>query len=109
MHQRAHELPLIWATHHEREPPPHRTCRPSVPVHVRVRRAWYLIVHDVIYRGHVQPTRRDVRRQQYAVLRVLEAVEVLQPLALLELRVQRERRDVQEGEEREKSPDAIDR
>ena len=104
-----HDLPLVGGTHHEREPPPHRAHCPSIPVHVRVRRARYLVVHDVVHGGHVQPTCRDVRREQHAVLRALEPVEVLQALTLLELRVEGKRWDIEEREEREQAPDAVDR
>ena len=77
-------------------------------MHVRVCRARHLVVHDMVDCGHIEPARRNVCRQQNTILRTLEPVEVLQPLTLLELRVQRKRGDVEERKEREQAPDAVD-
>ena len=107
--QRPHDTPLVRSAHKQTEPPPHRTRRTPVPVHVRVRGARHLVVHHVVHRGHVEPARGDVGREQHGVLGVFEAVEVLEPLALLELRVERVRGDVEELEERGQPADAVDR
>ena len=77
-------------------------------MHVRVRRARHLVVHDVVHRGDVEPARGDVRREQDRVGRRLEPVEVLQALPLLELRMQREGGDGEQLEQRLQPPDAVD-
>ena len=76
-------------------------------MHVCVRRARHLVVHDVVHRGDVEPARGDVRREQDRVGRRLEPVEVLQALPLLELRMQREGGDGEQLEQRLQPPDAV--
>ncbi len=107
MHQRPDEPPLVRRTHQQAESTPHRTRRPSIPVHVRIGCAWGLVVHNVVDGGDVETTRGNVRRQQNRVRGRLEPVEVLQPLALLELRVQREGGDVEQLEEWEQASDPV--
>ena len=76
-------------------------------MHVCVRCARHLVVHDVVHRGDVEPARGDVRREQDRVWRRLEPVEVLQALPLLELRMQREGGDGEQLEQRLQPPDAV--
>ena len=108
MHERTHDPPLVRRAHEQAKPASHRARGPSIPMHVRVRRARHLVVHDVIHRGDVEPACGDVRREQDRVGRRLEPVEVLQALPLLELRMQREGGDGEQLEQRLQPPDAVD-
>lgn len=104
----------------------HRTRSATIPVDEHISRAWNLIVDDVVYCRNVQPPCRDVSREENGVGCCLESVgsdsagaknsavdklpiEVFQALALLQLRMQRKRFEVEQLQQRRETPDPINR
>ena len=59
--KRTQNATLIWCTHQERKTRPLRTGGTTITMHIRISRAGYLVVYDMIDLGNVKTTRCDVR------------------------------------------------
>ncbi len=97
--------------HHEEDVQPVslRAGRSPRPVHVRVRGVGQLVLDDAADLLDVQAPRRDVRGQQDGLLAVLEAVEGLEALPLLLLRVDGRHGQAQVPQDRQERPNRADR
>jgi hypothetical protein len=109
LHQQLLELLLLGPADLEREAFAHRTGRPTRAVDVDVGRPRQLVVDDVVDGGDVESTGGNVGRKQDRVRRALEPVEVLEPLLLLQVRMEGEDGQLEELEQRDRPPDAVDR
>jgi len=78
-------------------------------MHVALGIERQLVMHDVIHRRNVETSRRNVRRDQYAVRLGAESLEVLEARTLLHLGVQRIRRELEQRQQRAQSTQTIDR
>lgn len=66
-------------------------------MYIHVRAPWDLVMDNVVDVGDVKPPGGDVRCEEDGVWVGAEAVEVLEPLALLEVRMERVGFEVEEG------------
>ena len=76
-------------------------------MHIRIRGARNLEMHDVIDTRNVNATRCNICRQQNCMRRAAKPIEVLQSLLLLELTMQWIRGDAQQKKQWHKSAHAI--
>mmetsp|Transcript_17834 Transcript_17834/g.45394 ORF Transcript_17834/g.45394 Transcript_17834/m.45394 type:complete len:388 (+) Transcript_17834:249-1412(+) len=80
----------------------------ATAVHVHLHGARQLVVHHLVDRGHIDTARSDVGGHQHAAALRTEAIQVAQALALLQLGVQREGRDAQQGEQCDETAQGLD-
>ena len=76
-------------THRDRDPRGPRASRPTDPVHIRLRIQGHVEVDHVGDVAHIDPTRRDIRRNEHAHLPALEVLHRLRPRVLVLVPVDR--------------------